>query len=307
MGLSGFLYVAIVVGWAVYLVPFALKRYDEATRNRSVDKFSSAMRVLGRRDDDTAGMGAEVDPGAARAAGVAATVAESAGESARAAVASRQAQRRAAVVAARRRRRVLLTLLVLTVATATVAVFSLIPWWSVGIPAGLVALWLVTCRTQVRLESDAYWTDVAAAGSSSTAASASAGIDLETGTTHLPDARDGEFSRARRLDAGPAVAEGSPGDDEPTVVLDEAARSQIAVPLETSDGETLWDPVPVTLPTYVSKPRAPRTIRTIELGEAEGLPAPVERDEQAQPGGNSAPVETDAAAPEAEPRRAVGE
>ena len=50
MGLSGFLYVAIVVGWAVYLVPFALKRYDEATRNRSIDRFSSAMRVLGRRE-----------------------------------------------------------------------------------------------------------------------------------------------------------------------------------------------------------------------------------------------------------------
>ncbi|MGH3365741.1 MAG: hypothetical protein ACRDOY_00875, partial [Nocardioidaceae bacterium] len=224
------------------------------------------------------------------------------------AVASRQAQRRAAVVAARRRRRVLLTLLVLTVATATVAAFSLIPWWSVGIPVGLVALWLVTCRTQVRLESDAYWTDVAAAGGSSpTAASASASADIETGTTHLPDARDGELSRARRLDAGPAVADGTPGDDEPTVVLDDAALSQIAVPLETSDGETLWDPVPVTLPTYVSKPRAPRTIRTIELGEAEGSPAPVERDEQAQLAGHSAPVETDAAAQEAEPRRAVGE
>ncbi len=40
-----------------------------------------------------------------------------------------------------------------------------------------------------------------------------------------------------------------------------------AVPLETSGGEPLWDPVPVTLPTYVNKPKAPRTIRTIDLSE----------------------------------------
>ncbi len=28
---------------------------------------------------------------------------------------------------------------------------------------------------------------------------------------------------------------------------------------------TLWDPVPITMPTYVSKPLAPRTVRTIDL------------------------------------------
>ena len=27
----------------------------------------------------------------------------------------------------------------------------------------------------------------------------------------------------------------------------------------------LWDPVPITMPTYVSKPLAPRTVRTIDL------------------------------------------
>ena len=28
---------------------------------------------------------------------------------------------------------------------------------------------------------------------------------------------------------------------------------------------TLWDPIPITMPTYVSKPLAPRTVRTIDL------------------------------------------
>ena len=34
---------------------------------------------------------------------------------------------------------------------------------------------------------------------------------------------------------------------------------------ETAAAEGLWDPVPVTLPTYVSKPAARRSIRTIDL------------------------------------------
>jgi len=29
----------------------------------------------------------------------------------------------------------------------------------------------------------------------------------------------------------------------------------------------LWDPLPVTLPTYVSKPRANRSVRTIDLAD----------------------------------------
>ena len=48
---------------------------------------------------------------------------------------------------------------------------------------------------------------------------------------------------------------------------------EVAASAETStmpaivDG-TLWDPLPVTLPTYVTKPAATRrTVRTIDLGE----------------------------------------
>ena len=37
--------------------------------------------------------------------------------------------------------------------------------------------------------------------------------------------------------------------------------------MQTADGESLWDPLPVTLPTYVDKPVAKRTIRTIELSD----------------------------------------
>ena len=37
------------------------------------------------------------------------------------------------------------------------------------------------------------------------------------------------------------------------------------VPAADGSAEGLWDPVPVTLPTYVSKPPARRTVRTIDL------------------------------------------
>ena len=41
----------------------------------------------------------------------------------------------------------------------------------------------------------------------------------------------------------------------------------VAVSLETPEGGSLWDPLPVTLPSYVNAPVAKRTFRTIELGE----------------------------------------
>ena len=41
----------------------------------------------------------------------------------------------------------------------------------------------------------------------------------------------------------------------------------VAVAIQTADGGSLWDPLPVTLPTYVDKPVARRTIRTIELSD----------------------------------------
>jgi hypothetical protein len=59
------------------------------------------------------------------------------------------------------------------------------------------------------------------------------------------------------------------GGDESTVLLSrkelaQAAPSAAPAKVTTSTG-ALWDPVPITMPTYVSKPLAPRTVRTIDL------------------------------------------
>jgi hypothetical protein len=130
--------------------------------------------------------------------------------------------------------------------------------------------------------------------------------------------------------AGMPEAVATAADDGPTVVLQrvdlDAAEAdydagfgaeyeapyEIAYQTPNETQGSLWDPVPVTLPTYVHKPRAPRTIRTIDLG-ASGVQSSGHTEEYAA----SAPVEEPAepAAHEAdEPardsgptRRAVGE
>ncbi|MEQ4523004.1 MAG: hypothetical protein ABN473_09545, partial [Nocardioides kribbensis] len=50
MDLSAFIFLALAVAWAVYLVPKALRHHDEVTRSRSVERFSQSMRVLARRE-----------------------------------------------------------------------------------------------------------------------------------------------------------------------------------------------------------------------------------------------------------------
>ncbi|MFC6359552.1 hypothetical protein [Luteococcus peritonei] len=48
---------------------------------------------------------------------------------------------------------------------------------------------------------------------------------------------------------------------------------EISAPIEGLGG-SLWDPIPVTVPTYVSKPLVPRTVRTIDLSAPEPAAAP---------------------------------
>jgi hypothetical protein len=252
VGLSGFIYVAIVLGWAVYLVPGAVRRYEEASRNRSIDRFSSRMRLLGR-DDRSATI--EPDPPPPEASAPAPV---------------RPERRAAARTAARRRRRVLFVLLLASAATAVAAGLSVTSWWSVAVPGGLVVVWLAACRGQARHESDACW--------------------ARDGGYVEPDADD--LRRTNRLEPPPAdVPVEPPADapvnpwvdrpvdppvdvepnDEPTVVLERDRGDEHGA--EDTDGTSLWDPVPVTLPTYVHKPRAHRTIRTVDLaGSTSGQP-----------------------------------
>ena len=264
MDLSGIIFVVVALAWAVYLIPKALKHHDEIARTRSIDRFSTAMRVLARREPVNhrdvrlvvtpprpAGSSRVLVPRPASAA--VAAVDASAPDRDSAGIrrpATRSApQRAAARAAAKRRRRILIFLVVVDLVVVGVAAFALLPWWSVSVPVVLTLAYLCICRRQVTRMNAAFLPDELPA---------------------TPETEQGEVvaRRAIRIDAPygtplPSLASRSDRG------LDQAALGEEdTVAFATSvDRGSLWDPLPLTLPTYVSKPRAARTVRTIDLSE----------------------------------------
>ena len=227
MGSSSGLIIAFVVAvWAAYFVPLALRRYDEASKNASVESTGFLSRVINRPKaavDEVADV--VVEPVAAEP-----TTPKITGKAAR--------------VAAARRRRTLLTLLGLAAVVGGVAGFGVIPLYSMAAPALLIVAWLVACRLQVRSE---------------------LGISRSARQV-ADDAEDTIIVSGQFEDINPGlkhVMEDVPLEDN---ALDD--QIVIAVPSVSTTGEALWDPLPVTLPTYVTKPRAGRTVRTIDFNAA---------------------------------------
>ena len=247
MGSSSGLIIAFVVAlWAAYFVPLVLRRYDEASKNTSVESSGRQSRVIARP--------------------VAAEVAEPAPiiepvempERPVVQVAPVRTTGAAARLAARRRRRTLLTLLTVTAIVAVLAGLRVVaPLWVVA-PVALVAAWLVACRIQVRGE---------------------LGIARPRALSfHLPEMMKSSTVSAVVDEEDTVIVSGQFEDINPgrkhtmeDVPLEANALDDqivIAVPSVSTTGEALWDPLPVTLPTYVTKPRAGRTVRTIEFGQA---------------------------------------
>ena len=231
---SALIFVALAVAWAVYLVPKALRQHDEAVRSRSVERFSHTMRVLARREPvDRRNARLVVTPGRPASTAVVTTKPASArpevGPTAEPAPAQLRTRREAANRAARRRRRVLGTVLLANVVVLTLAAFSIVAWGFAAIPAGLLVAWLVACRLMVRQEQ---------------------GLRVPVSRTRPAAAP------APAVEAEDEVAEG-----------DDWTADTSSMPAAIVD-PTLWDPVPVTLPTYVTKPAATRrTVRTIDLDD----------------------------------------
>ena len=133
---------------------------------------------------------------------------------------------------ARRRRRMLGLLLLVTAATGVAAYLAYIPAWSPAIPGALVVAWLVLCRLMVRK------------GAPVRRSVAPTSVVEEGLPVAHPEAADAPAPNS------PVVEPGSP----------------VVEPVEADDG-SLWDPLPLTLPTYVSKPAARRTVRSIDLAQ----------------------------------------
>jgi len=175
--------------------------------------------------------------------------------------------RRLQRLAASRRRRVLLGLMAVLSATLGVCAVGLVPRWVAAIPGGLLLIFVVAARISVR---------------------------------RMRMSLDARYRTIRR------------GGDEQTVFLNHhevsSAGARQAVKTEKPEviaAGALWDPVPITMPTYVSKPLAPRTVRTIDLSGPE-----VASSSSAEVPVTSAEVPVTADAPpasKAEPIAATGE
>lgn len=233
----------VVAVWAAYFVPLVLRRYDEASKNASVETSGSQARVIAR-------------PIAKPAASTPApTVAEPVADQV-APPAARTLDRPAARLAARRRRRTLLTLLTTTAVVGALAGASVIaPFW-VAAPVALVVTWLVACRVQVRAERGLSRVKAPKQPKTDKKKAASTADDEEQ--TIIVSGQFEDINPGRKHQMEDLPLEANALDDQ--IV--------IAVPSVSTTGEALWDPLPVTLPTYVTKPRAGRTVRTIDFGQA---------------------------------------
>lgn len=138
------------------------------------------------------------------------------------------------VRAAQRRRRVLMVLLLGQLVVATLVLLQILLWWAVTIPAGLIVVFLMIARFSVRAMR----------------------ADLE-----------------RRA----AAIRECPSEDTVAISLTPADVATHAHAVELTGPivpvGSLWEPIPITRPTYVSKPLPARTVRTVDLSAPVLAPA----------------------------------
>ena len=268
----------LAVGWAAYLLPKALKRHDDLSMSRPVETFSDSVRVVGA---STAKRAPTVEP-APEVEHVEAPVAKPS----RAHKITRESARRAA----RRRRRVLVLLMLALIGVGVASYFAYTPWWSTAIPGGLVVAFLVVARLTVRAQQ----VRRAAPVQSSRDTANKTGAPAEAVEPKVP-------SRA----VAPAEVEPDLGREDTQGLSREQLAEAVAAPVLDDGG--LWDPLPVTLPTYVNKARARRTVRTIEITGITSSGHDVADSELARTSeeAEAAQVETEAEV-EAEDRKAAG-
>jgi hypothetical protein len=278
---SGLIYAVIVVLWAVVLVPMWLRRHDEATETRSMDRFQGAMHILSRRPASAE------RPSRADVAGDRREVliprrpkTRTVPDGAQAALAS------PASVAARRRMRVSMVLAALVPFVLILGLVHLVPVWAAAIPLALLVAYLLQVRHTVRAAQAREFVDRRARASAQRAARMAGAVERQSSgvaagraglAVPVPSAVE-EFFDAEAPVSAPRV----PAQVAAAVAVETAVAAVAVEPgvvevavevgaVEAEDGfydavaERVWEPVPVPLPTYVSAPKAPRSVRVIDL------------------------------------------
>ena len=231
---SGIIYAGLIGLWAAYFIPRWLRRHEELSESRSVEKFDHAMRILSRRDPTPDKRYVVMPPKPEPAPSTLPT---------RGRV---PAQRSAPVrrprigAAAIRRRRILAALVLVTVLTAVLSPLTPVPWWAPVLLLVLTVADLVHLRVQVRRSREVTRTRQAVRRS------------VRSRIMRF-DALDRLMSVRRELAEERAAEEARWEAAEEALRLDREAEER-RVAAEAAG----WNPVPVPLPTYVSKPMAPR-------------------------------------------------
>jgi hypothetical protein len=237
---SAVIYAAIVVMWAVVLVPMWLRRHDDKTESRSVDRFSTAMRTLSRRTTSGPGRRYVVMPRrgeggvSVHVSGAAVAPAEPTATKPRVARArpSVKLKPRRATSLVARRRRLFLGLAVVTFFTFVLAVAGVFSWLLQIVLDVFLAAFCIHLRAQARR-------------------AAAVARQRRRASVATP-ARQAPAGRQR---PGPAMAHAAAAFAAPQR---ESYAPVAEEPLEaTGTDDDTWEPVPVPRPTYTLKPPAP--------------------------------------------------
>ena len=226
--------------WAAYFIPRWLKRHEELSESRSVEKFEHAMRILSRREATPDQRYVVMPP---RPEPVRSDL------PARSRVPAQRSApvRRPVGAAAMRRRRILAGLLLVTLLVGALTPLTPVPWWVPVLLLAVTVADLVHLRVQVRRSREVNRTRKAV--------------------------RQSVRSRLMRFDAldrlmtvRREMAEDRAADEARWAAAEEADRlERAAEERRAAERAAGWQPVPVPLPTYVSKPMAPRRLPAIDL------------------------------------------
>jgi hypothetical protein len=250
---SGLIYAVLILLWAIYFIPRWLRRHDQLSESRSVEKFDQAMRILSRRDpvpdQRYVVMPPRPEEPARTPRGRTPVPPVQPRRPSRPAASARDGRRATAIDV--RRRRVLAVLLLLTAGLAAATLVAPVPRWA---PAALLALTLVDLG-HVRLQRRRR----------------AALLRDRDAIRRRSDSRLRRHDSADRIVAARGVlaeqrAAAEAARVEQEWAAHESARRTAGRPVGTDDAAgSGWQPVPVPLPTYVTAPKAPRSSRPIDL------------------------------------------
>ncbi|GAA5145387.1 hypothetical protein GCM10023340_14630 [Nocardioides marinquilinus] len=255
MDLSALIFVALALAWACYLIPKALRHHDDSDASRAVDGFSDRMRVLARREPvDSRTARLVVQPGRLRRTAPAVDTDPEPVPTDPELVEGPPTDpelvegpvRAATLRATRRRRRVLAVILLGLVTVGVLAGLGRVAWPWLAVPGGVLVAWLVVCRLTVRRERA-----------------------VRPARRAPRPVAEPEVEEAVEADEAALGTDDGPLTEEVAVVEAELVETPSAPAEPEPAPEPVrggWDPVPVTLPTYVAKePAARRSVRTIDL------------------------------------------